>query len=1162
MKHKKSWIAGQVIVVALVAAAAIYSAVIGANYSQIAIDNATVEADVTKTQATAQGTLGAKNIGQEGAVLLKNDNDVLPLNNTKVTVVNPRSHHYILGGTGSAGGKDDANTVMLNTALANAGIDYNEVAWEWLDNSLGNSHTGSVQSAYVSSSDASSLGNADWTSYSRILEYGTETYETYLKPNIGDYKTAIVTIGRTGAEGASPSLDYDGNGDTTTGHHNLELSEEEKDMLDFCNDNFDSTIVLVNSAVPVELGFIDNPAYNIDAAVWMGHPGEAGLLGVAECLEGNVNFSGHLVDTYAYDLSTNPSYYSANDQTYANVNASSGTKYYEYNEGIYVGYRYYETADAEGYFDSNEFTSLLWKGNLVSADKYTEGTDYTAMKAAGPQISYSGYNEVIQFPFGYGLSYTEFTQTVKSSNISMTPNGTNSITVTVKNTGDVAGKDVVQLYLEAPYSQNSNFGINGVGLESPQVVLIGFGKTDELNPGQSQDITIEFNTDDLASYDEYGQACYVLEDGTYTFHVSPNAHGWANEAAYGEDYGTVEYDLANPVIYKAQPSSGAVSGATYVEYRSGSMNDETVTEGLSAVNRMNDITAGDGAMLINGGASGTYNLGYLSRSNFHKGMQEIMSFQSDDLTGLYSGNGYVFGTTTPVVNSSTGNNKLQRNASEAVKEQIEATPNSTSERGINGEEGAIKEVGLHYDYGSQLADGVSFGDGKTGKYLYGYGNDGNAAMKYTPDSTFDSEGNTTVGVLQTDDRYLQYDGEDIKWSQSYYVALDANGYVVNDTDGYVKIYDTESDAAADGEATLLQAEHMGGVPSSDITRWNKLANMLSFNEADGLMGDNSWRSAAAPSIGKPMQIAVDGPGEAGNGQNIDNTWFPCAVLVAATWNEDCAREDYGVNYGNQAILNNKPYAYAPAMNTHRTPFGGRSFEYYSEDGFIAGVIGGNACEGIMSRGAHCFIKHYALNDSDTNRGGVNTWASESAIRTIYSKPFEIATKYFKADGIMGSLNRMGMAWSHNGFYKQMSRDEWNWNGMYITDGDGSSNDAYNQYSFWTVNNFAGLLGGGKMSSTGSVYVTINSDGSNTNYINYVIHYVGMTAAYQYAHNINSTSSTPDYSVPQMMLIVGDCIMGGLAIILEAILLITGRKKKDENSAEIAVEQEATAHEEN
>ncbi|MFT4145678.1 MAG: glycoside hydrolase family 3 C-terminal domain-containing protein, partial [Mobilitalea sp.] len=1062
----------------------------------------------------------------EGATLLYNKDNTLPLNESKVTILGASSHNYVQGGTGSAGGRDDSNTAMMDKAFSNAGIDYNKTAWTWLDNALGNGaniHNGSVNAEYLAAGDPAVEYN--WTSYQQIHEFSIATYEQFVTPEvIGDYgDVAIVTFARSGAEGASPSLDYDGNKDTTTGRTYLELDDNEIALLKFCKENFKSTVVLVNSAVPIETGFVNNADYNVGAVLWIGHPGEAGMYGVANILSGKTNPSGHVVDTWGYDMSTNPTYYSANDQTYSNITMQSKNKYYEYNEGIYVGYRYYETADAAGYFDSETFQSTKFKGNLSEgkyfADLDVNGT-YEAQKAAGPQATYSGYEEVVQFPFGYGLSYTSFTQKIKKEDIKLEEHGQNSITVTVENTGSVAGKSVVQLYMQAPYNQDSDLGIDGVGLEKAQVILIGFDKTEVLEPGDKQDITIEFSTDDLATFDQFGQGCYVLEKGDYTFHVSPNAHGWANEEAYGMNYDSAAVSLASSIIY-SEDGAGA---------RVGTMNGVTATEDIVAVNAMNDITVGDGSMLVNGGASGTYTYGYLSRKDFGAGMTEIMTYQSDDLTGVYSGNGYVWSTdgkgTTAVV---TGDAAGQRKAGAAVKEAIETTPKSL-------ENSSGVSSGKEYNYQSILAEGITFGDGSTSKLLYGYGNDAYINQEYTRDS-----------LLSSDESYLKAEsGVTIAWNEIYYVALDTEGVTVKDTDGYVKIYDTEADANAEGSATKLQVDHMAGVLSDDYTRWDKLTNMLSFKEADDLMGENGWHTYGADSVGKKFALAVDGPGEAGNAQNADCTWWPCAVIIAATWNTDLATEQ-GVAYGHQDLLNNTPYCYAPAMNTHRTPFGGRDFEYYSEDGFIAGVIGGHVVQGLQSTGMHVFIKHYALNDSDTNRGGVNTWADEMSIREIYAKPYEISTKYFNADGIMGSLNSMGMAWAHTGFYITMTRDEWGWNGLLITDGDGSASDVYNHFSFWTMASQGGILGSGTLSAN-TAYATIGTDGAGaSNYTVYTLHNIARNALYQYSHNIDklnaATTFIPNTVLPKIILGAGNGVLliGILGSLLAVIL--SGRKNK-------------------
>lgn len=1137
MKKNKKFIPGMIILGTLAVGIGVFSGVVGSQSDSLAEKfGTTTTKNVDRAYTLSEGTDVNTRLEEEGASLLVNKDNTLPLKSSnKVTILGSGSHNYVQGGTGSAGGKDDSNTAMINKAFDNAGIDYNKAAWQWLDNALGmgnNVHNGNVNKKYLA--DADQTRQFNFTDYKNINEFSIETYKQFVSDEvIGTYNDiALVTFSRSGAEGASPSLDYDGNKDTTTGKCYLELDENEIDLLKFCKEKFAKTIVLVNSAEPIECGFANNDDFNVEAVLWIGHPGEAGMNGVANILAGKVNPSGHVVDTWTADMSTNPTFYSANDQTYSNVNSRSGMKYYQYNEGIYVGYRYYETADAAGYFDSANFKATKFKGNLNEGKYYSDpdvnGT-YAAQKEAGPQATYSGYNEVVSFPFGYGLSYTTFEQKIKSSNIKMETHGENSVEVTVKNTGNVAGKGVVQLYMESPYGQDSSLGISGVGLEKAKVVLIGFAKTSTLEPGASETVKIEFSTDDLASYDEFGKGTYVLEKGEYIFHVSPNAHGWANEEAYGKDYDTAKVTLAETVVY----------GAKGVGKRVASQNGLTVEEGINVTNQMNDITAGDGTMLVNGGASGTYKLGYLSRKDFASGMKEIMTYQSDDLTGKYSGNGYMWSAdgkgTETAVTGALKDGKMQRAAATAVQEQIDLAPKSLEKNGVS--------EGKDYNYASILASGISFGDGKTSKKLYGYGND-----------AYENEAYTFEGKSVDDESYLHSEaGVEIKFNAVYYVALDEKGETVKAEDGYVWIFDTESEAATHGVATKLQCEHMANVPDDDLVRWDKLANELSFSEADNLIGDNGWHQPAAESVGKKYALSTDGPGEAGNAQNPDCTWWNCAVIIAATWNVDLVREQ-GVAYGHQDLLNNTPNCYAPAMNTHRTPFGGRDFEYYSEDGFIAGMIGGHVVEGMQSVGMHVFIKHYALNDSDTNRGGVCTWADEASIREIYAKPFEIATKYFKADGIMGSLNRMGMAWAHTGFYTAMTRNEWKWHGMLITDGDGSRSDTYNNYSFWTICNQGGILGSGQLSSN-TTYRTIGKEGDGANnYIKYIVHQIGRNALYQYSHNIDAlnvnTILTPNYAAPVGLIIGVDAALA-IAMVIVLFAMVLPKRKKSKAKVDVA-----------
>lgn len=872
--------------------------------------------EITNDNCYEEGYNVSTQIGAEGSVLLKNKNNILPLaENSKVTLLGAMSFNYVEGGTGSAGGKDDENTVMMNDAFVEAGLDVNESAWSWLSEKEGGSRG-------IDSKDPENVG---WTSYTKIHEFAKNVYEEgkseILKDGYKDY--AIVTFSRSGAEGASPSMDYDGDGSTLTGSTYLELDQDEKDLLAFCKDNFLHTIVLINSATPMELGFIDSSSYNVDACLWIGHPGEAGIVGVGTLLSGRNNPSGNLVDTYTYDMTTNPTYYNTDNNKY-----TSGQTFYQYEEGIYVGYRYFETADAEGYFDSSAFKAINFKNGAVS----------------------NGYEGVVQFPFGYGLSYTQFEQKIKSSDVKLEAAGKNSITVEVKNTGNVAGKETVQLYMEAPYNTDSSFEIAGRGLEKAKVVLVGYAKTDEIAPGDTAEVTIEFKTDDLASFDNFGQGCYVLEKGDYKFNLQNNAHSWADsgENAY---YDQLKVNLAASLIYNENGVGKRDS-------------DEIV-----ATNAMDDVTSGDGNMLE----------GYLSRSDFENGMKSIMSHSSNE---------------TP---------------NEVLNEDIQACLDLT---GTNSKQYTFETY----------RNGVKT---KLSETIYAHGANMMPFAEKTPDgistSTFSNP----------------------KWGQTYFVLEDEDGNVIADEDGN---FDVLESAPTDGSKYhKLSISDVTGVnidTEEGLAIWDKLVEETTLTEAIEIQGNSGWQISAVSSVNKAQEKTVDGPGEVANGTVNGATWFPCAVLIASTWNDELAKAE-GVAYGHQAVLSGVSSGYAPAMNIHRSPFGGRNFEYYSEDGFISGKIGGNAVSGMQSTGTKVFIKHFALNDGDTNRGGNTTWANEQAIREIYLKTYEISCKEYFASGIMGSLNRIGMSWYHYGMYTTILRNEWGWDGMLITDGDGGNGDVYN-----------------------------------------------------------------------------------------------------------------------
>lgn len=1005
-----------------------------------------------------EGYESCVNIVAEGAVLLRNKDNVLPLaEGSKVTLLGAMSYNYVLGGTGSAGGADDENTVMMGDAMIEAGLDVNSAAWSWLEEQCGGSRgVSSADPGADKSNDSGSMfggmgGSNTWEEYQYIHEFPVETYQgaksTLCADGYTDY--AIVTFSRSGAEGASPSMDYDGDGSTLTGSTYFELNDREKALLAFCKENYKHTIVLVNSAAAMELGFAESDEYNVDGMFWIGHPGEAGVTGVASLITGRNNPSGRLVDTYTYDVTTNPTYYNTDDNRYTNVTIATGQvgmgtqqgnqTFYQYEEGIYVGYRFFETADAEGYFDSTDFTGLTFKNGSVK-----------------------GYNQVVQYPFGFGLSYTEFTEEISSSDVKLAAHGTNTVTVKVTNTGSVAGKDVVELYMDAPYqSDTDNFGIKGKGLEKAKVTLVAFAKTDVIEAGESAEVTLTFKTDDVAAYDCFGQGCYVLENGTYKFNVQKDAHQWGEKGTDNEPSASVEATLSGAIIYD---ESGDVAGATYAGSRDG--------DAQTAKNSMDDVTAGDGNMLD----------GYLSRAAIAAGLKQIMTHASDE---------------TP--------NEQMSEAAKAVLESSGKTETPyTFETYIKGVKTSVTET------------------------LYAKGANMMPFSAKTPDGIDVSSMDFPV------------------WDMTYWVV---EGETVGD--GVPKIVEDQPS----GASHKLTIDDLAGVSietEEGLDAWNKLANMTSIDEAIEVQGNSGWKVPAVQSVGMPQQKCQDGPGEPANGSREGNTWFPCAVVIAATWNTELAYNE-GVAYGHQAILSGVQGAYAPAMNLHRSPFGGRNFEYYSEDGFISGKIGGNAAAGIMSTGTNVFIKHCSMNDGDTNRGGNTCWASEQAIRELYMRPYEISIKEFGVNGVMGSLNRIGLSWFHYGMYVTMMRKEWNWYGFLITDGDGNDGDVYNSPQMMLSIDGAILNNGGYINN--ATTVAAYGDATEYAYAQQCLHNVIRYAMYQYAGphgkdaegNVVATTTTTASAGSGSGVPTGAIAVGGVAAAAVIAGVLVALKKKGDSS---------------
>lgn len=416
-----------------------------------------------------------EDIEDEGIVLLKNEDNTLPMTEEKpkINVFGWSSTNPVYGGTGS-GSVDTATATDLLGGLDAAGIEYNTQLTDFYK-------------GWRDSRPTVGMGGQDWTVPEPTMEEYDKAEVFEKAKDFSD--TAVVVIARSGGEGADLPLSITDENTLKEGgifgmegvryteyedevdpdRHYLELSPREQVMLDRVTKEFEDVVVVLNMNNAMELNWVDE--YDIDSVVWVGGPGESGFKALGSVLTGNVNPSGRTVDTYVKDLTKDPAYANFGNFEYT---GSDGYHFVNYAESIYMGYRFYET-----YFMNNE----------------------------------AGYEEAVQYPFGYGLSYTEFEQ--KMGEI-QEADGKLTVDVEVKNTGNTAGKEVVQLYSTAPYTEG--------GIEKSYVALAAFGKTNLLEPGESGTVTLELQQEDLASYDDQTEKAYVLDAGDYELKLMKNAH--------------------------------------------------------------------------------------------------------------------------------------------------------------------------------------------------------------------------------------------------------------------------------------------------------------------------------------------------------------------------------------------------------------------------------------------------------------------------------------------------------------------------------------------------------------------------------------------------------------------------------------------------------------
>lgn len=549
---------------------------------------------------------------QETYALLKNENSTLPLSNTaKITLFGVRSYAPVYGNNGGSV-PDGKSTVEIFDAFSERGFEINPTMLEtyrsffadkeWTVPQFG----GGLLPAY-----------AEISAYDDPHELTLEELRS-LNPDFDkDYSSyndaAIVVVGRIGGEngdGYYPGEAGRAEGVETVTGNILSLSHEEMEIIEEAKANFDTVIVLVNATNQMEIANLENDP-DIDAIMWIGYPGAYGFYGVADVLNGTVSPSAHLGDTFAKNSALAPAM-----QNYGNIpweNAGSFAEAANVNsylieaEGIYAGYRYYETRYADIVLGNG--------GDTASAGTYAN-EDGTVAETDGVW-DYS--NEVI-YPFGYGLSYTTFEQTLDSVEI-LGSKETATVRVTTKNTGDTAGKAVVQVYAQSPYTEYDK----QYHIEKSAVQLMDFEKTNALQPGESQTITMEIDLANLASYDAENAKTYIVDPGDYYFAIGEDSHDALNNILAAQGKTTADGMTAEGNADKSFQWTwdGEVDAATFSVSKAG-------------VEITNALSEGDYAIDINAFMPDTVT--YLSRSDWDGTFPETYAGLSanEELTRLLS----------------------------------------------------------------------------------------------------------------------------------------------------------------------------------------------------------------------------------------------------------------------------------------------------------------------------------------------------------------------------------------------------------------------------------------------------------------------------------------------------------------------------------------------
>ncbi len=914
-------------------------------------------------------------IAAEGDVLLKNKNNALPLSSSaKISVFGGRQNN-VLGVSKSSGGTSSGSGGLgLCTALSESGFKVNPTLEEFYQN------------------NETSIGS-EATSFTGRVESSLNFYND----------AAIVMLSREGGEGSDASrvttektdeddfehqaLYTDDKGNTYK--HYLMLTNEEEALLKYVKEHFNKVVVLINSSNAMEVSSLKNDD-KISAIINIGRPGEGGLYGLAQILNGTVSPSGSLVDEWMSDFTTDPTWYNFgnNNQTggvnsyYYEDGTATGTAgtttshdnegYHgvDYEEGIYIGYKYYETVYSEIAEGNIKYDSSKPIGSQLSYNSTSTGTTTDNINSAN-----AWWKANVAYAYGYGLTYTDFsfnisgvytndgcTSTLSSDGLADKVASTKDkaaaiksiyVKVKVTNTGNVAGKKTVQLYSTAPYTKG--------GVEKASVSLVGFGKTSTLNPGQSEDVVIKVNMQDIASYDYQNlsgavgsDGGYVLEQGNYTLRAMDSSH--YNYATNKSDT-TDTYDEATFTLDKS------------VELVQDDYSGNEVKNVFSSGSVGTGAAAKDGASKTD-----LYSAG-VTEADMHN-----IRYNSVRTSDLMADGG------TGMTILSRGN--MVSTFPEAPKTKDHIFKNSV----LN-----------YFAYWDQFRASTE------------YKIDGNGFEDKTQkvrDASHDFE---------TDPWYIESVPEG--WTQAT-GTYDANHMVKNNRTE--TLYPMYVSSVADAKIKFYD---MVGVDIND-KKWDSFLNQLTYDELCSVVEFGGYSTVDIASVGKAQTKDTDGP------NNLDGTvaWTSEDIL-GATFNVDLAYEE-GEVMGNIGLLHGVQGWYGPGADTHRSPFSGRNNEYYSQDGIHGGYMGAAEVQGVQSVGVIPYIKHCLMNDMETDRGTMFVWADEQTIRESGAKQFQIILQEGQCKAAMTGYARLcGLNNTNNyNLGVELYQKQWGSNAYFVTDG--------------------------------------------------------------------------------------------------------------------------------